>query len=506
MKMDIRKKVILIFLAIFLFLIAVKLSIDFPTGLGVYYGNTSATNPEGTIRFTVAQMIAVTLISPPDNTIFTIPGNTLNVSLTCTVSNLTPANVTQVKLYTDIFGPFGVTQVVNVSGAPPHTVTFNVSNVPLGTYNWNCEGITSTGISAFAPSNWRFTIRKTPTPPTPGGGGGTGWIPPPVVELAEYPLPCVMPPENLTSWWTFDADLDDFWNESNEGLPAGQPRYVKRTDDLAIVLDGKEDYLMISPDNTYDSHVEGTIDGWINYKNKQDYAVIFSYSDTSRKDSLAKHLQLRINPGGDIELEYRDGKNYRIIQPDATFDFKKNAKKWVHFAVTYENGEYAWYLNGVQYGSKTVVEEGMPLYWFNDLSDSDVLTGDIGAGIEGGLPVDYFYGAIDEIEIYDRALTFYEINAIYARSKCKVKPPKMPVKEHPEIPLVEEAEKILKETKLYQPELITPIPWWLLILALLGIAAVLLAYYKGIKKKHVSRKAAKKSRKKSRRKKRKRKK
>jgi len=501
--MDIRKKVILLFLVVCLFLVAVKLSINFPTGLGVYYGNTSASNPEGTIRFKVAAMIVVNLLSPPDNTIFTVPSAPVNVSLTCRVSNLTPANITQVKLYTDIFGPFGVTQVINVTGSPPHTVTFNVSGVLFGTYNWNCEGITSTGISAFAPSNFRFTIRTTPPTPTPGGGGGgTGYVPPPVVEAAEFPLPCIMPPENLTSWWTFDSDLDDFWNSSNKGLPAGQPRYIKRKDtDLALSLGGKEDYLLISPDNTYDSIVEGTIDGWINYRNKQDYSVIFGYSDISRKPALAKHLQLRINPGGDIELEYRDGKNLRIVQPDTVFDFQKHAKKWVHFALAYENGEYAWYLNGVRYGSKTVVEQGAPLYWFNDLTSSKVLVGSIGAGIEGGLPVDYFYGSVDEIEIYDRALSLYEINAIYSRSKCKVKPPEPPAKEKPEMPVVKEAEKILKETRLYQPELITPIPWWLLLLALLGIAAVLLAYYKGIKKKHKkTKKPAKKQRKRKRKK------
>jgi hypothetical protein len=498
--MDARKKVILLFLAVCLFLVAVKLSINFPTGLGIYYGNTSATNPEGTIRFKVAQMLSVTLISPPDNSVFTIAGTALNVSLTCTVANLTPANITQVKLYTNIFGPFNITQTTNVSGAPPHTVTFNVSSVPLGTYQWNCEGITSTGISAFAPSNFRFTIRTTPPTPTPsGGGGGTGYVPPPVVETADFPLPCVMPPENLKSWWTFDAGLDDFWNSSNKGLPAGQPRYVKRTEDLAIVLDGKDDYLMISPDNTYD-FAEGAIDGWVNYRNKQDYAVIFSYSDPAKEPALAKHLQLRINPGGDIELEYRDGKNLRIVQPDASFNFKKSAKKWVHFAVTYENNEYKWFLNGVRYGSKTVVEQGSPLYWFNDLTSSTGLAGVIGAGIEGGLPVDFFHGSVDEIEIYNRALDFYEVNAIYSRSKCKIKPPEPPAKEKPEMPVMEEAEKILKETRLYQPELITPIPWWLLILALLGMAAVLLAYYRGIKKKHTAKAQVKKSKKKKRKK------
>ena len=498
--MDVQKKVILVFLAISLFLVVLTLSLDFPTGLGIYYGNTSATNPEGTIRFKVATMIIVTLISPLDNTIFTIPGTTLNVSLTCTVTNLTPVNVTQVKLYTDISGPFGITQVVNVTGPAPHTVTFNVSNVPLGTYQWNCEGITATGINAFAPANWRFTIR-TLLPPSPGGGGGGGWIPPPVIELAEYPLPCIIPPPGLKSWWTFDADLDDFWNISNKGMPAGQPKYVKRKSEylknnLAISLDGKNDYVMISPDNTYNNFAEGTIDGWIQYKNNPDYGVIFSYSDIAKSEALAKHLKLRINPAGDIELEYRDGPNYRIVQPDAVFNFKKQAKKWVHFAVTYEDGLYEWFINGVRYGSKTVVSEGTPLFWFNDLADSNTLTGTIGAGIEGGLPIDYFYGAIDEIEIYNRPLTFYEVNAIYARSKCKIKPP---VEEKPEIPIIEEKEKVLEETRLYAPKLITPIPWWLLILALLGISAVMFAYYKGIKKK-AKKKTSKKSRKKRKRK------
>ena len=487
--MDFRKRVILVFLALCLFLVALKLSIDFPTGLGVYYGNTSATNPEGTIRFSVAPMINVVLISPPDNTVFTVSGTLLDVSFVCRVSNLSPANITQVKLYTNIFGPFGVTQIINVSGSPPHTVTFNVLDVPLGVYQWNCEGLTSTGLNAFAPVNWRFTVRTTP--PTPGGGGGgRKIIPPPVVrEAADYPLPCVIPPFGLKSWWTFDEHTDDFWNESNTGIPASQPRFVKRSDDVALLLDGKNDYVRVSPVNAYDSLVEGTIDGWVDYKSMDDYSVIFSYSDPLSSESAARHMQVHISPWGFIGFEYRDGRNYRIVEPERSFNFKNN-RKWAHFALAYENGVYEWYINGVSYGSKTLVVEGEPGFWFSDLSGRNDMAGLIGAGMKSSQMSGFFRGAVDEVEIFDRALDFYEVNAIYSRSKCKVKPREMPA-----MPLVADEPEIIEvvagKTRVYQPVLISPIPWWLLLLALIGVSAVLLAYYKGVMKKR--RKAVKSS-------------
>lgn len=479
--MNQRQKVISLFLVICLFLVALKLSIDFPTGLGIYYGNTSATNPEGTIRFTTAEAIQVALLSPPDNTIFTIAGATTTVSFTCRVSNLTPANVTQVRLYTDIFGPFNITQTTNVSGAPPHTVTFNVSGVPLGTHQWNCQGVTSTGITRFAPANFRFTVRQAAPAPTPGGGGRGGRYVEEevlVVEEAAYPLECVLPPAGLVSWWTFDYTYEDFWNPYREGIEGGEPRFIDEKINGSILLDGSEDFVRVLPENTYDLLEEGTIDGWIHYKKKSDYAVIFSYGD-----GVSGHFELRINPAGTLELAVENDGSFLLVKPDNQFNFKKHSRDWVHFALAYEDMQYTWFINGVQYDSVVVVSDGSPGFWIADLSGRP-LSAVIGAAWRDNAPMGHFKGSIDELEIYDRALYLLEVNAVYARSKCKIRMPEPPAVEEPAVP-VPPPEPDVKKTRLFGPDIRAELPLWLLIIALLAIAAVMFTYYKGIKQKVV---------------------
>jgi len=215
--MDRKTAVLLVLLFASLFLVVIRISMDFPQGLGIYNGSTSATNPEGTIRFKVATQIQVILIDPPDNTVYTIPGTSLDVNLTCQANNLTTGiNITQIRLYTNITGVFAITETINTSGSPPYNATFILLGVPLGSYRWNCEAVSNIG-NMFAPSDWHFTIRTTVPPPTPGGGGGGRWpptkvkeeavIPPPPI-IIEIPMPLPPPPEpNIIHEFTQPADL-----------------------------------------------------------------------------------------------------------------------------------------------------------------------------------------------------------------------------------------------------------------------------------------------------------
>lgn len=491
--MDISKKVFLVLLAVTLFLVALQISSDYPTGLGIYYGNTSATNPEGTIRFTMANQVLVTLLNPPDNTIFTITGASTNVSLTCRATNLSgPVNITQIRLYTDISGAFIITDVINVSGSPPHTVTFNLTAVPLGTYRWNCEAVTATSLTR-APSDWRFTIRQRTTPGGGGGGGGSPWLRPPViVEEAAYDRICVMPPHGLVSWFTFDETLADFWDDSRQGTMFNEPEYAKGEDKAAINLNGFTEQVIIDPEDTYNDLSEGTIEGWVYYKKHDDDSVIFSYSDIEKSGVAAEYLLLQINPAGNIEFRYKDGPTYRLVQPEFNFNFNKHDKEWVHFALTYANGRYEWYINGEHYGAVTMDSSGVPGYWFSDLAPGTELVATIGGHAEANSITKQFKGNLDEITLYNRPLNAPEIYSIYSRLKCKIKPvaPTPPTAAE----IVEEIEQALEKPVLYLPMPRETLPLWIFAVGLVAIAIIIFLLSRAFMKKEKE-KEKKKSRK-----------
>jgi hypothetical protein len=90
---------------------------------------------------------------------------------------------------------------------------------------------------------------------------------------------------------------------------------------------------------------------------------------------------------------------------------------WYHVAYTFDNNTQiqTLYLNGVALGSNNT---GIAIGYDNQPVG-------IGVDFDSGSPVDPFNGLIDEVSIYDRALTAAEVASIYAAStngKCPIPP------------------------------------------------------------------------------------
>ena len=79
---------------------------------------------------------------------------------------------------------------------------------------------------------------------------------------------------------------------------------------------------------------------------------------------------------------------------------------WNHWVFTLDNtsGNYAFYLNGQPFGNGTgsfnIQSNALPLY--------------LGAEFTGGSPDLYFKGAMDNLRIYNRALSSNEVAQLYA--------------------------------------------------------------------------------------------
>src|SRR5207249_3382343 len=89
--------------------------------------------------------------------------------------------------------------------------------------------------------------------------------------------------------------------------------------------------------------------------------------------------------------------------------------EWVHVAATYDTNVVRLYFNGAQDGSETVGPDR-----FIDSSVTDLLLG--GVFTSGGIRQN-FAGLLDEVTLYNRALSQSEIQSIYnAGPDGKIKP------------------------------------------------------------------------------------
>ncbi|MFC1768800.1 Ig-like domain-containing protein [Nanoarchaeota archaeon] len=127
---------------------------------GTYYWNISCADNAGNVNTSETRSFRVDTADP--NVTLVIPidyYNTSNVNLTFTC-NATNVELTNITLYHNINGTFIANQTTIVSGASAE-VSFNVSNIPDGSYVWNCEAYDVVNNNAFAPANRTFTVDTT---------------------------------------------------------------------------------------------------------------------------------------------------------------------------------------------------------------------------------------------------------------------------------------------------------------------------------------------------------
>lgn len=108
-------------------------------------------------------------------------------------------------------------------------------------------------------------------------------------------------------------------------------------------------------------------------------------------------------------FSYSDSNTISFIN----YNLPKN--QWYHIAVTTSGSFSALYINGEQIGSLVTPTSISSVDW-DRITTSSLK---IGADPHGNpaFPIDYFKGKLDDIRIYNRALTSQEIKAIYVFEK-----------------------------------------------------------------------------------------
>ncbi len=202
--------------------------------------------------------------------------------------------------------------------------------------------------------------------------------------------------EGLVSYWKADGDASDAYG-NNDGSINGAT-FVEGKVGQAFSFDGVDDYVKINYSDSLNITQKITVEAWI------------KWDSNTFKDAgiLIKH-NVGEAGNGDYELRLDDGLEgvaFRIVNEyDALIStdyIKISAGRWYHIAGTYDGTSIKLYVDGVLKSEKTTSGAIRG-------SSSNVF---IGSRWQGG-PGATFNGLIDEVAIYDRALTADEINQHY---------------------------------------------------------------------------------------------
>ena len=229
---------------------------------------------------------------------------------------------------------------------------------------------------------------------------------------------CLLPPTGLIGWWPGDGTAADIQLGNNGVLMNGAgfgPGLVKQ----AFRFDGDDDFVDVA--DTPALHAIGTaltVDAWINPQILP-YGAGFVFA---RRDPLVSEgISLFINNDGYLRTQMQTEGSVGFSEADSADTVIRFNGQWQHIAVTADTatGRIALYLNGKAIPIVTIGSIAGQFASVTRLFIGQRQGLDTPEGAQGAL---HYKGLIDEVELYDRALSAPEIQAIYragSRGKCK---------------------------------------------------------------------------------------
>ncbi|NTU46044.1 DUF2341 domain-containing protein [Candidatus Roizmanbacteria bacterium] len=184
------------------------------------------------------------------------------------------------------------------------------------------------------------------------------------------------------------STLDGTWNGSgSHWTPNG--KFGK-----AGTFDGTSDYVNLGNNSSMNLASDGTVSMWINPSSSwSSYAIFFTKGGSFVNYRLQRY-------GSTNELEFHDGVN-------TLHGGTINLNQWNHIVVSFSNGIAVGYINGKQVFSGAI------------LSSLSVNSANATIGLNSGGSA-YFAGSVDEVKLYNYALTADEIKEDYNKGSAMV--------------------------------------------------------------------------------------
>ncbi|MBI3189421.1 MAG: hypothetical protein HYZ33_02115, partial [Ignavibacteriales bacterium] len=220
---------------------------------------------------------------------------------------------------------------------------------------------------------------------------------------------CIKPPQGMVAWWSGDGNADDISDGTNDGILRNGVTYSSGKVSQTFTFDGVDDYVEI-PNHSSLNFGTGdfSFDAWVQTTDAAGVDVIQDKREGGSVGDPGYHVHLY---NGTPSILIGDATDYStFISGVSVAD-----GNWHHIAITVERANPAglkFYIDGALVSTKN------PTARNGSVSNNAVFT----IGSRSFQNSGNFNGSIDEVEVFNRALTACQVNALYLADtlgKCK---------------------------------------------------------------------------------------
>ncbi len=224
---------------------------------------------------------------------------------------------------------------------------------------------------------------------------------------------CVPPPQGMISWWTGDGTTLDYFGR-NDGLTTFPVAYAAGEVADAFSFSGSQ--VVQVPRSASLEPAQVTVDAWVNAAGSP--GLTRYIVSKGAVDELQSSYALYTGALGGLQFYIFDGTAVRRSLDAGTGVWDG---KWHHVAGTFDGTAVRLFLDGTEVGTGTPIVTTIA-YGLSagTIVTNDLFIGDFNPNCPSNICPDdlHFIGEVDEIEIFERALSQKEIARIFAAGQA----------------------------------------------------------------------------------------
>ena len=227
---------------------------------------------------------------------------------------------------------------------------------------------------------------------------------------------CVPPPSGMVSWWPGDGNANDI-QDGNNGTLVNGATFAAGKVGQAFSFDGIDDQVSVGVPNFETPNTGFSIDAWIAPDTIAPLSQFQTIVHRETNYSSSRTWWLGVDGAGIRFVLFLTATAPNENRVDVIAPSVVRTGVFQHVVAVYDGSTASLYYDGVLVKSQVVGSAN-----FNTGDPINLGREDLGVGVT----FNPFDGLIDEVEIYNRALSATEIAAIFnagSAGKCKASPP-----------------------------------------------------------------------------------